>query len=266
MSGQFEARWLALREEADARARDADLAARLSAFFEGWAPGRALRVLDLGAGAGNNLRATSQLLPQPQHWRLVDSDAGLLDVALARLPEGLTAEPVLADLADGVAPLLADPTTQPDLVTASALFDLCSRAWIERFVAAVSAHRLPLYVVLSYDGRQSWAPPHPLDEVVIEAFHRDQGRDKGLGPSLGPAAHAALVTSLRATGYTVFEAESDWVLEGARDAGLIGALAAGTAAAVAPYIGPQAAEWGAARALADPVTIGHGDLLAIPAG
>ena len=52
---------------------------------------------------------------------------------------------------------------------------------------------MPLLAVLTYDGREAWAPPHPLDAEVLPAFHRDQGRDKGLGgPALGPAAAETL--------------------------------------------------------------------------
>ncbi len=74
MSG-FEADWLALRGDADARARDTGLAARLGAHLAGRG---AVRVLDLGAGTGANLRATAALIEAPQHWVLADRDAALL--------------------------------------------------------------------------------------------------------------------------------------------------------------------------------------------
>ncbi|MEL6768381.1 MAG: class I SAM-dependent methyltransferase [Pseudomonadota bacterium] len=264
MSEQFEARWLALREHADAVARAPGVAAALSQAFAGrQGASSPLRVLDLGAGAGNNLRATAPLLPAPQHWTLVDSDAGLLAEALRERPEGVTAEEKVADLADGLEPLL-EPAALPDLVTASALFDLCSEEWIAAFVATLTAARLPFFTVLSYDGRQDWQPPHPLDTAVLEAFHRDQRRDKGLGPALGPDAHDALAGMLRNAGYSVIEGTSDWVLDAPADDALIAALAAGTAAAVGPALGADASVWGAARAGASPVRIGHMDLLALP--
>lgn len=261
MSEQFEARWLALREGADAAARARAVSDALAAHFAGHET--PVEVLDLGAGAGNNLRATAPLLPAPQRWRLTDSDAGLLGEACRTLPNGVSAEPVVIDLADGISPLL-EVGPRPHLVTASALFDLCSAAWIERFVEALAGARLPLHTVLSYDGRQDWQPGHRLDGAVLDAFHADQARDKGLGPALGPAAHDALVAALRAAGYSVTEATSDWRLEAPRDGALIAALAAGTAAAVAPTLGADASDWGAARAGASPVVIGHKDLFALP--
>ncbi|MEM9735465.1 MAG: class I SAM-dependent methyltransferase, partial [Pseudomonadota bacterium] len=112
----FAADWLALRAPADLRARNPDLATRLSAHFAGRA---GLRVTDLGSGTGNNLRATAPLLPPGQHWRLVDNDRALLD--LAAPPPGVEVTPVETDLADDPAAALGEA----DLVTASAFFDLC---------------------------------------------------------------------------------------------------------------------------------------------
>lgn len=256
MSG-FAADWLALRAPADARARNAGVAAALTRAFAGRGP---LIVLDLGAGTGNDMAATAPLLPGPQHWRLADSDPSLL--ARAGAPPGVSFETVEADLAAGLAPLL-DPA--PDLVAASALFDLVGAAWLDRFVAALAGRRLPLLAVLSYTGRESWAPAHPEDDAVLAAFHADQRRDKGLGPGLGPEAHACLAGALRAAGFAVTEGPSDWTLEAPRDAALIAALAEGTARAVAPAIGAERAEaWRAARTQARRVTVSHADLLALP--
>jgi len=77
--------WLTLRAEADARARDRGLVERLVAHLEariaGEIGGDTLRILDIGAGNGNNLRALAPLLPGRQHWVLVDHDATLLERA-----------------------------------------------------------------------------------------------------------------------------------------------------------------------------------------
>jgi len=258
MSG-FSADWLALRAAVDARARDSGLARRLGAHFEGRS---SIRVLDLGAGTGANLRATAPLMPVAQNWVLADNDATLLE--RARPPVGTTIERREIDLAGDLVPLF-DPS--PDLVTASAFLDLCGAAWLDRLADAVVRHRAAAYAVLSYDGRESWSTPHPLDAAALAAFHADQHRDKGLGPALGPKAQAHLADRLRRHGYREHEEPSDWRLHRPADTALIAALAEGSAAAIAPALGAeQAADWCRARTGATEVVIGHQDLLALPTG
>lgn len=253
----FSADWLSLRRPADLRARDAGLATALAE----WAAARRgpLAVLDLGAGTGANMAATSALLGAEQHWRLVDNDARLL--ARASAPAGATCEAVVADLAKPLAPLF-DPA--PDLVTASAFFDLCGAALIDRLIEQIVSSKAAFYTVLTYDGRETWSPPHPSDQAVLAAFHADQQTDKGLGAALGPQATAYLETRFTAAGYTVRTASSDWQLAHPDDADLIGALAAGSAAATEPRLGQEAADWGTARAKAGDVMIGHLDMIALP--
>ena len=257
----FSADWLALREPADRRARSAALAGRLAAHLATRSTRRRpLTVLDLGAGTGANMRVLAPLLGAGQHWRLVDHDPGLL--ARAVPPAGVTVERCARDLADDLAPLF-EPA--PDLVTASALLDLCGQAWIERLVTHAARAGAALLAVLSVDGRQEWAPADPLDGAVLAAFAADQRRDKGLGPALGPAAPATLAASLAAAGYRVHRARSDWRLAATAEAALIAALAEGTACAAAPVAGAEAAaEWAARRRRALRVVIGHEDVLGLP--
>jgi SAM-dependent methyltransferase len=259
----FSADWLALRAaaDADARARDKGLAARLGGYFASCGE---VRVLDLGAGTGANMRATAPLIAAPQHWVLADNDAALL--ARAEPVANITVERREADLAGDLSSLF-DPA--PDLVTASAFFDLCGADWIDRLVALVAGCGAAFYTVLTYDGREAWEPPHPLDADVRAAFHADQRRDKGLGPALGPDAHAYLAGRLRGLGYRVFEGTSDWVLQQPGDGALIAALAEGSADVVAGTIGGvigagRTETWRAARTGASAVTIGHRDLFAFP--
>ena len=256
MSG-FSADWLALRAGADTRARDKSLATRLGAHLEGRS---AVRVLDLGAGTGANLRATAPLIAAPQHWVLADHDAGLL--ARAGAAPNTTVEHRTVDLAGDLAGLFAPA---PDLVTASAFLDLCGAGWTGRLAALAAGCGAAVHAVLTYDGREDWRPPDTLDAEVLAAFHADQRRDKGLGPALGPEANAHLSAILRGHGYRVFEAASDWKLALPGDAALIAALAAATATAVAGTIGAdRAGIWRTARLAAHRVTIGHRDLLALP--
>lgn len=252
----FSADWLSLRSNADTRARDAELAAKLGSAL----PQRDLRILDLGSGTGANLAALSPSLPQRQYWVLTDNDAALLDKVHA--PAGVTCDRVTVDLFGDLSALFSPA---PDLVTASAFFDLCGPEIIDRIVAETLATGAAFYTVLTYDGREVWTPPHPLDTDVLAAFHADQRSDKGLGPSLGPDATEYLATTFKAAGYQVFTAPSDWMLHQDQDGDLIQALAEGSASAVQSALSVgKAEEWAAARRTAETVMIGHQDLLALP--
>lgn len=275
----FSPEWLALREPADHRARDADLEQQMAAHF---AARSHVSVVDLGCGSGSNLRGTAKFLPDHQSWRLVDYDAQLLTLARHRLVEwaddGWTEGALLrlrkddkhisvsfveADLTRELAQML---TPAPDLVTAAALFDLVSEPWLEMFTAALAAARLPLYTVLSYDGRQEWQPPHPQDGRVLRAFNRHQQWDKGFGPSTGPRAVTALFGLLEPRGYAVHTAGSPWLL-GPDDPDLRHELAAGIAAAALEtqeLTREEVDGWLAARREPGQATIGHTDIFATP--
>ena len=125
----FSPDWLALRRDADDRARCPELARRLSTRFSG-----PTRVLDLGSGTGANMIATAPLLGDDQSWVLADNDATLLDRAVA--PEGVHLSRRVVDLAVDLESLF---NPAPDLVTASAFFDLCGSGLIGRVVAATVA-------------------------------------------------------------------------------------------------------------------------------
>ncbi|CAM3065585.1 Methyltransferase domain protein [Arthrobacter ulcerisalmonis] len=275
----FTADWLALREPADHVARSGSVAAALRAHF---AHRAAITVLDLGCGAGSNLRGTYQDLPQHQDWTLVDYDPALLVAARAELtgwadsatPDGdtlllrkgaaeLRVQFVQADLTTDLPSVLA---VQPDLVTAAALFDLVSERWLATFTEALSAVRLPLYTVLTYDGLQQWQPPHPLDDTVVAGFNAHQRTDKGFGAAAGPRAVGILASSLRTAGYAISTGASPWQLAASP---LLAELVAGIAASaleVRAVTDAQAAEWEAARhgAAVGSATIGHLDVLALP--
>ena len=278
MSG-FDAGWLALREPVDHASRASALANRVRAHFEDRAE---LTVVDLGCGAGSNLRALAPLLPAHQHWHLIDGDPALLDAARARLGEwadearttgaGLTllkgspAIEVSFECAALTRRDLSFADLAPDLVTAAALFDLVSRDWLECLVAALAPARIPLYSVLTYDGRAEWSPPCPHDGDIVAAFNHHQRGDKGFGPALGPDAARALEDILARQGYTVSAADSPWELT-TREADLVAALVEGFGAAAAeikPARREVIAQWTADRARARSAIIGHRDVFAVP--
>ncbi|MEM9043321.1 MAG: class I SAM-dependent methyltransferase [Pseudomonadota bacterium] len=244
----FSSDWLTLRRPADAVARNSKVAGALAAHFQGRPE---VRVIDLGAGTGSNRLLTAPHLPPAQSWVHVDSDETLL--AQIEPVSGVTT--CVFDLAADLDPLLS---AEFDLVTCSALLDLCGAVWLDEFASLLHRDQLPLYAVLSYDGRELWEPTHPSDKAVYEAFLADQRTDKGLGLSLGPGAHSYLADRLRQLGFTVHEGQSDWILGQSDYSELIAALAEGAGA-----VGGDES-WTAARRIAERVTIGHQDLLALP--
>ncbi|MBU2582535.1 MAG: class I SAM-dependent methyltransferase [Alphaproteobacteria bacterium] len=272
----FSSAWLKLREAADHRSRNSDLAEALSARFQ---QREKVSVTDIGCGTGSNLRGMYDLLPEAQVWTLVDYDAGLLQSARTELcawadkvseagdklflERGRRRIEVAfrqADLAADLDHALGNPS---DLVTAAAFFDLASEAFMGRFAQAVAKRRAVFYTVLTYNGISRFEPHHPADNAVIAAFHRHQLTDKGFGVAAGPTAPSALFDCLQMAGFSVQEGDSPWVL-GPADQMLMDEIQSGHAAAVAEIGGVDAASlktW-AARKLTG-VTVGHTDTFAV---
>jgi SAM-dependent methyltransferase len=278
MSG-FSPDWLALREPADHAARDAGLVAALARALP-----EPVRAVDLGCGTGSNLRALAPHLGPRQEWMLIDHDPALLDAARQRLAawaeraeeagDGLVLHRGGARIAvrfralDLAADLAAVLAGRPDLVTAAALFDLVSEAWIAGLARAVADAGAVFYTALTYDGQESWTPAHPADPAIHAAFLAHQAGDKGFGPAAGASATAALESAFRSHAYAVETAASPWRL-GPDDAALLHPLAEGAARAAQEtgrVAAAEAAAWIAARrAPGTGAVIGHRDLLALPA-
>lgn len=255
--GGFTADWLALREAADARARDAGLIAAAAEVLQTVAKPH---VCDLGAGTGAAKRAFAAHFPDRTAWSFVDNDAETLRLAAA---EGGVA--IEADLSRNVAPW--PPATT--LVTATALYDLAAPGWIAAFVASLAQARLPLLASLTYDGRLALDPEQPGDAAMIAAFNRHQRGDKGLGgPAAGPEASPTLAAALADAGYAVRTADTPWELLAGRDDALIAATLdgwAGAAVETGTVAEIDAETWRAARSDAtDRLFIGHTDIFATP--
>ncbi|MDG4555112.1 MAG: class I SAM-dependent methyltransferase [Candidatus Competibacter sp.] len=257
MSG-FSAEWLRLREPADAAARNPELTARLIVWRRRY---DALSVLDLGSGAGANVRILAPALGGKQHWRLVDHDPALL----ARADEALRRWAVVRGMKvtdESGTLLLEDETRQcrlewscldlnadwerlavanAQLVTASALIDLVSADWLERLARRCRQWRAAVLIVLSYDGSIVWEPAAEGDEWMREWINRHQGTDKGFGPALGPDAAPTLATLLERLDYRVELRPSPWRLA-AQDAALQTALLDGWTEAVR-RIAPETTSW-----------------------
>jgi SAM-dependent methyltransferase len=255
----FDQAWLALREPVDHAARSRSLAARFAA-----AQGPEPYVVDLGAGSGSNLRYLAPLLPPEQRWLLVDHDPALLAAAAARAGTA-------GNLASQALDLARELPAAPGMtgVTAAALLDLTSSAWLDEL--ARWCGELPLLMALSVDGRLAWQPEDPDDDAIRRHFFAHQRTDKGFGPALGPDAATHLARRLEAAGRRVLLERSDWRL-GPREAPLLSATLEGIIAAVSDIAGPNAyARWAARRRqhVAENrlrLTVGQVDLLALSPG
>ncbi len=199
----FDKTWLALREPVDARSLSPLL---LTGAVEIAAEMSADAILDIGCGTGSSYRRLAPLVTGRPRWRLVDSDRALLDEA--RRHHGEDVELIEGDVND----VEALPLTDVGLVTASALFDLCSEDFVRRLVQSLSGARVSLYAPLNYDGEMVWSEPHPLDQAITAAFNAHQLGDKGLGAALGPMAWKTLARHLRGSGYEVRVESSPWLL------------------------------------------------------
>jgi SAM-dependent methyltransferase len=212
MTDQSLSRWLALREGADAAARSAVITRLVRDLVVRTGP---LRVLDLGAGTGANLRYLAPRLPVDQEWLLIDRDPGLLDEAIRRQrrPDGgfsCAVDTRCLDLCRLDTPELF---SDRQLITASALLDLVSDSWLSALAEQCRSVRAVSLLALTYTGRSRCSPGEPEDEQVQELMNRHQHTDKGLGgPAAGPDAADGAARAFAAVGYLVKREPSDWLL------------------------------------------------------
>ena len=245
----FDTAWLDLREPADHAARNPEL---LRSFVSALPTNRRPRIIDLGSGTGSTHRAITPLL-QTVDWLLTDNDPILLAEAKRRTPDVQVQH---VDLADNLQSAL---TSEADAITASALIDLVSAAWLDDLARLADGRTL--YIALTYDGHEVWSPAHDADAKVFEAFQAHQRGDKGFGPALGADSVKYLKNALSVAGYAVRIAPSPWKL-GAGP--LMTALAEGIASAASRANAPDDTtnQWLQARRTAVYCEVGHVDLLA----
>ncbi len=213
--GAFSADWLSLRESADTRARAEPLARLVGDRFQDVSE---LRVLDLGAGTGANVRYLAKLLPAHTQWRLVDNDQALLNQAAAEIgtagggavPPSIETRAV--DLARAFDSTADDIWAGRDLVTASALLDLVSEQWLLALARRCRDTGASVLFALTYNGELTCSPAEPEDEMVRELVNGHQRTNKGFGLALGPDAAESAAHTFDELGYEVWRQESDWEL------------------------------------------------------
>lgn len=275
---RFDAKWLSLRESVDHRSRASSLLPHLTDGEYG----ESIRVLDLGAGTGSNMRYLGSRLAVPQDWTLVDHDLTLLDSAVGKELDSVSdIKRVCSDLANlsGLYGAIFDS----DIVTASALLDLVSEDWLGLLVDACARGSCRALFSLTYDGSIQWggkAGRDPGDSKVsndwlTELINHHQRRDKGFGPSLGPMAGSVAQALFQKAGYKTWLVPSPWLLT-ASDAEVVQRLIKGwEMAASSPSLGVSVEQQRSVHAWAKErlsqvssfdfeLRVGHVDLLAIP--
>lgn len=270
--------WLTLRESADLRARNGDLASRLNGHF---AFRDRIAVVDIGCGTAANLRACAPLLPSEQHWTLIDRNPDRLAVARSALVRWADHcdfggdvlrlswnSKSLRVMFHAAGSLEALPelvlTAGADLVTTSSYVHQLPARSMQRIANASAKTGAVVYAVLTYNGQQAWLPRHPLDTVMRAAYHAYQIADHGEGQCAGPVAPSELADALAMSGYSVSEAPSDWTL-GKTDALLINqwALSFGRAVETTGQVnGDDISRWLSTKR--NKATVGHVDILAFP--
>ena len=259
----FDNEWLALREPVDHEARSETLLPIMVAAARtgGWS-----RIVDLASGTGSNLRYLAPHLPKPMRWTLIDHDEALL--RCVKKPDRVQSVVSLCGniATDGIASV-----ADADLVTGAALLDLVSESWLRTLAEACRSSACGVLFALTYNGCIDWDSLDCGDAMVQDAVNRHQGRDKGLGPALGPLAGDVAQACFREIGYRVWCRPSPWQL-GNEHRVLASALVDGWEQAATEQLPEQEetiAAW-AGRRRHDltrydvGLTVGHVDLLALP--
>ena len=203
------ARYLAAKTTVDDRALNRHVLAELRRLMPAGAP----RVLEVGAGLGTMVArlmdwgvvgAGEYILLDADRQLLDDSRRWLRDWAAARglrsdlLPDGLQVGDLRVRLvhAELGRYLEAAHGAPADVLIANAVLDLVD-------VPAVLPGLLRLLVpggvywfTINYDGESIFAPGHPHDDQVMQAYHRDMDERVRYGRPAGKAERAAACSTI----------------------------------------------------------------------
>ena len=226
------ARYLAAKTTVDDRALNGHVLAELRRLMPAGAP----RVLEVGAGLGTMVaRLMDWGVVGAGEYILLDADRQLLDCSRRWLHDWAAARGVRSDpLPDGLqvgdlrvrlvhaelgSYLEAGHRAPADVLIANAVLDLVD-------VPAVLPGLLRLLVpggvywfTINYDGESIFAPGHPRDDQVMQAYHRDMDERVRYGRPAGESRTGRhLFHHLRAAGAPALAAgSSDWVVSAGPD-------------------------------------------------
>ena len=226
------ARYLAAKTTVDDRALNRHVLAELRRLM----PAGALRVLEVGAGLGTMVaRLIDWGALSAGEYILLDADGQLLDRSRRWLSDWAAARGLCSDvLPDGLrvgdlrvrlvhselgSYLEASHGAAADVLIANAVLDLVD-------VPAVLPGLLRLlhpggvyWFTINYDGASIFAPGHPRDDQVMQAYHRDMDERLRYGRPAGESRTGRrLFHYLRAAGAPALAAgSSDWVVSAGPD-------------------------------------------------
>jgi SAM-dependent methyltransferase len=226
------ARYLAAKTTVDDRALNRHVLAEMRRLVPAGAP----RVLEVGAGLGTMVaRLMDWGAVGAGEYVLLDADRQLLDCSRRwlrdwaaarglrsdRLPDGLWVGDIRVRLvhAELGSYLEAAHGAPADVLIANAVLDLVD-------VPAVLPGLLRLLVpggvywfTINYDGESIFAPGHPCDDQIMQAYHRDMDERVRYGRPAGESLTGRrLFHHLRAAGAPALAAgSSDWVVSAGPD-------------------------------------------------
>jgi len=229
------ARYLAAKTSVDDRALNRHVLAELRRLMPAGAP----RVLEVGAGLGTMVaRLMDWGVVGTGEYILLDADRPLLDDSRRWLRDWAAARGLRSDLLpDGLQVgdlrvrlehaelgryLEAAPRAQgvpADVLIANAVLDLVDVPAILPGLLRLLVPGGVYWFTINYDGESIFAPGHPHDDQVLQAYHRDMDERVRYGRPAGDSRTGRrLFHNLRAAGAPALAAgSSDWVVSAGPD-------------------------------------------------
>jgi hypothetical protein len=226
------ARYLAAKTTVDDRALNGHVLAELRRLMPAGAP----RVLEVGAGLGTMVaRLMDWGVVSAGEYILLDADRLLLDQSLrwlrdwaagrglssGLLPDGLQVGDLRVRLVHSElgSYLETDHGALADVLIANAVLDLVD---VPAILPALLRLLVPggvYWFTINYDGESIFAPGHPHDDQVMQAYHRDMDERVRYGRPAGDSRTGRrLFHHLRAAGAPALAAgASDWVVSAGPD-------------------------------------------------
>ena len=226
------ARYLAAKTTVDDRALNRHVLAELCRLTPAGAP----RVLEVGAGLGTMVaRLLDWGVVGAGEYVLLDADQQLLDCSRRWLRDWAAARGVRSDLLpDGLQ--VGDLRVRlvhaelggylevahgelADVLIANAVLDLVDVPAVLPGLLRLLVPGRVYWFTINYDGESIFAPGHPHDDQVMQAYHRDMDERFRYGRSAGESRTGRrLFHHLRAAGAPALAAgSSDWVVSAGPD-------------------------------------------------